>query len=110
MDWGLLLALAQSGLGLVAYLILRGRRAEHRLSPSQVEYREKIWGQYLLLTLVTSASLALHLWSLLMAPAWRLQHLGLCLTLPVLTCLCLVVWLVVSVPVLLRRYNYLTDF
>lgn len=44
-----------------------------------------------------------------MVPSWRLQHLGWCLTLPVVACLCAPVWLVVTIPVMLRRYNYLTD-
>ncbi|MFN8606832.1 MAG: hypothetical protein U0931_04830 [Vulcanimicrobiota bacterium] len=108
-DSGWFLALLQSGVGLVAVLLLRGRRDECQLSPSQLSYREKTWDQYKLLSLLTFASLAANQWSYLMQPGWRLKHLGLCLTLPVCACFFLAVWLVVTVPVLLRRYNYLTE-
>lgn len=105
----LLLAMIQSWFGLVAWLVLRGRRAENQLSLSQVLYRERTWAQYKLLTFLTFLGIGLNLGCSWMGPSWRLQHLGLCLTAPVFAFLCAPVWLIVTIPVLLRRYNYLTE-
>lgn len=103
----LLVLLQCFGLGLIAVLIIKGRCEDRQLSSVQLAYREKSWEQYKLLSLTTLVSYCLNLWSAHQSHAWRLQHLGQCLSLAVFACACACLWLVVSVPLLLRRYNYI---